>query len=112
MTAVTATDDFRMKALAGTVTTSCLPVENDNYEEANPAEGWRKERKREREALKKSPAYIRGSLSTPAKKKELKEKKGNKVEEVKRCYTRFLDLFKMMTYNFSFRQVTKKRTMR
>ena len=82
MTAVTATDDFRMKALAGTVTTSCLPVENDNYEEANPAEGWRKERKREREALKKSPAYIRGSLSTPAKKKELKEKEGNKVGEV------------------------------
>ena len=79
--AVTAADGFMIKALAGTVTTSCLPAENDNYEEANPAEGWRKERKREREALKKSPAYIPGSLSTPAKKKELKEKKGNKLGE-------------------------------
>ena len=31
MTAVTATDDFTMKALAGTVITSCLPAEHDKY---------------------------------------------------------------------------------
>ena len=60
------------KALAGTVMTSKLPGENNNYEEEKPAEGWRKERRRVRKALKNSPAYIRGRLATPSKKKEPK----------------------------------------
>ena len=79
--AVAAADDFMVKALSGTVRTSCMPVQNHNYEKEKPAEGWRKERKRERKALKKSPAYIRGSLSTLAKKKKQKEKEGDKVGE-------------------------------
>ena len=58
------------KALAGTVMTGKLPGENNNYEEEKPAEGWRKERRRVRKALKSSPAYIRGRLATPSKKKE------------------------------------------
>ena len=77
--AVKVADEFIVKAMSGTVTTSCMPVENNNYEKAKPAEGLRKERKREREALKKSPAYIRGSLSTLAKKKR---KEGDEMGEV------------------------------
>ena len=38
-------DEFIVKAMSGTVTTSCMPVQNDNYEKAKPTEGLRKERK-------------------------------------------------------------------
>ena len=71
---MTSADDFMINemALNGTVTTSCLPGQNDNYKKEKPAEGWRKERKRERKALQNSPAYIRGSLFTLAKKREPK----------------------------------------
>ena len=57
------------KALAGAVVTSSLPEQNKNYEEEKPTEGWRKEKKRVRETLKKSPAYIRGRLDTPKRRK-------------------------------------------
>ena len=71
------------RALVGTVTTSCLPEENHNYKKQKPAEGWRKERKNERKALTKSPAYIRGSLFTPAKKRKPNGQKGKaNVEQV------------------------------
>ena len=61
------------KALAGTVMTSKLPADNNNYEEEKPAEGWRKEQKKVRKALKNSPAYIRGRLATPPKKRDPKD---------------------------------------
>ena len=61
------------KALAGTVKTSKLPADNNNYEEEKPAEGWRKERKKVRKTLKNSPAYIRGRLATPPKKRDPKD---------------------------------------
>ena len=57
------------KALAGPVMTNSLPEVNNNYEEEKPTEGWRKEKKKVRKALKNSPAYIRGRLDTPPKKK-------------------------------------------
>ena len=68
------------KALDGTVMTGKLPGENNNYEEERPAEGWRKERKKVRQALKNSPAYIRGRLATPPKKKEPKDSGARKLE--------------------------------
>ena len=55
-------------ALGGPVTTNSLHGQNSNHEKA--ADGWRRERKKLKQALKNSPAYIRGSLYTPAKKKE------------------------------------------
>ena len=70
---MTATGDVivnNKKALAGTMTSSKLPAENNDYEEEKAAEGWRKERKKVRKALKSSPAYIRGRLATPPKKKK------------------------------------------
>ena len=60
--------------------TSKLPRENNNYEEENPAEGWRKERRKVRKALKNSPAYIRGRLATPPKKKEPKGSGAKELE--------------------------------
>ena len=57
------------KALGGTMRTSSLPEKNNNYKEENPTEGWRKEKKKMRETLKKSPAYIRGRLDTPPTKR-------------------------------------------
>ena len=79
---MTATGDVTgtKKALAGTVMTSKLPRENNNYEEENPAEGWRKERRKVRKALKNSPAYIRGRLATPPKKKEPKGSGAKELE--------------------------------
>ena len=68
------------KALAGTMMTSKLHAENNNYEEEKPAEGWRKERKKVRKALKNSPAYIRGRLAIPSKKKEPKDSGAKKLE--------------------------------
>ena len=56
-------------ALAGPGMTSSLPEVNNNYEEEKPTEGWRKEKKKMRKALKNSPAYIRGRLETPPKKR-------------------------------------------
>ena len=57
------------EALTGAMMTSSLTGQNNNYREENPTEGWRKEKKKVREALKKSPAYIRGRLDTPKNKK-------------------------------------------
>ena len=57
------------QALAGAMMTSSLTEENSNYQEEKPTEGWRKERKKVRETLKNSPAYIRGRLDTPKKRK-------------------------------------------
>ena len=70
------------KALAGTMTTGCLPEENNNYEKEKPAEGWRKERKKVRKALKNSPAYIRGRLAIPPKKREAKDSGAEQVQIV------------------------------
>ena len=83
---MTSADDFMINemALNGTVTTSCLPGQNDNYKKEKPAEGWRKERKIEREALQNSPAYIRGSLFTLRKKREPKGEQGGGVKAKKR----------------------------
>ena len=79
---MTATGDVTgtKKALAGTVMISKLPGENNNYEEEKPAEGWRKERRKVRKALKNSPAYIRGRLATPPKKKEPKGSGAKELE--------------------------------
>ena len=80
---MTATGDVIVndkKALAGTMTTSKLPGVNNNYEEEKPAEGWRKERKKVRNALKNSPAYIRGRLANPPKKKEPKNSVATQLE--------------------------------
>ena len=57
------------KALDGDMRTSSTPDKNDNYEKEKPCEDWRKEKKRMRKALKNSPAYIRGRLETPPKKR-------------------------------------------
>ena len=58
------------KALGGPVTTNSLHGQNSNHEKEKAVGGWRRERKKLKQALKNSPAYIRGSLYTPAKKKE------------------------------------------
>ena len=84
------------KALAGAMMTSSLTGQNNNYEEEKPTEGWRKEKKKVRETLKKSPAYIRGRLDTPKRKKPNDPKtpatgglpKEGKVEEVIREKTK------------------------
>ena len=84
------------KALDGAVMTSSLPGQNNNDEEENPTEGWRKEKKKVRETLKKSPAYIRGRLDTPKRKKPKDPKtpatgglpKEGRVEEVIREKTK------------------------
>ena len=83
-------------ALDGAMMTSSLTGQNNNYEEENPTEGWRKEKKKVRETLKKSPAYIRGRLDTPKRKKPKDPKtpatgglpKEGKVEEVIREKTK------------------------
>ena len=58
------------KALSGTMVTSSLPCGNNNNDERSSTEGWRKERKKSRKALRNSPAYIRSSLQAPSKKKQ------------------------------------------
>ena len=68
------------KALGGPVTTNSLHGQNSNHEKEKAVDGWRRERKKLKQALKNSPAYIRGSLYTPAKKKEKKEKSAQKRE--------------------------------
>ena len=68
-------------ALAGTMMTSSLPGQNNNYEEEKPTEGWRKEKKKMKETLKKSPAYIRGRLDTPKKKKPKEAQTGGLPKE-------------------------------
>ena len=83
-------------ALDGAMMTSSLTGQNNNYEEEKPTEGWRKEKKKVRETLKKSPAYIRGRLDTPKRKKPKDPKtpatgglpKEGKVEEVTRETTK------------------------
>ena len=83
-------------ALDGAMMTSSLTGQNNNYEEENPTEGWRKEKKKVRETLKKSPAYIRGRLDTPKRKKPKDPKtpatgglpKEGRVEEVIREKTK------------------------
>ena len=83
-------------ALDGAMMTSSLTGQNNNYEEEKPTEGWRKEKKKVRETLKKSPAYIRGRLDTPKRKKPKDPKtpatgglpKEGKVEEVIREKTK------------------------
>ena len=68
-------------ALAGPVMTNSLPEVNDNYEEEKPTEGWRKEKKKMRKALKNSPAYIRGRIDTPPKKKSVDPPSPQTTEE-------------------------------
>ena len=83
-------------ALDGAMMTSSLTGQNNNYEEENPTEGWRKEKKKVRETLKKSPAYIRGRLDTPKRRKPKDPKtpatggllNEGKVEEVTRLTTK------------------------
>ena len=84
------------EALAGAMMTSSLPEQNNNYEQEKPTEGWRKEKKKVRKTLKKSPAYIRGRLDTPKRRKPKDPKtpategllKEGKVEEVTRETTK------------------------
>ena len=74
------------KAMAGTVKTSSMPEENNNHKEEKPTEGWRREKKKMRDTLKNSPAYIRGRLDTPPKKRNSRDPDGlleeGKLEEV------------------------------
>ena len=74
------------KALAGPMMTSSMPKKNNNYLEEKPTEGWRREKKKMRETLKNSPAYIRGRLDTPPKKSKPRDPddllEEGKVEEV------------------------------
>ena len=68
------------KALGGPVTTNSLHGQNSNHEKEKAVDGWRRERKKLKQALKNSPAYIRGRLDTPAKRKpkEKRERKGDR----------------------------------
>ena len=72
-------------ALGGPVTTNSLHGQNSNHEKEKAVDGWRRERKKLKQALKNSPAYIRGSLYTPAKKKEKKGKSARKREQRRDC---------------------------
>ena len=67
--------DVDKKALAGPMMTSSLAGENNNYEKKKPTDGWWKEKQEVLEALKNSPAYIRGRLDTLPKKRKPRDPK-------------------------------------